>query len=79
MSIKFDKILGAVRENDIGGPLESTYIELEQITTPSNPAAGKDRLYFKANEKLYKLTSAGVESEIGAGSGGGFAYFPSGW
>lgn len=36
-----------------------------QIATPSNPAAGKNKLYFKSDGKLYKLTSGGVESEIG--------------
>lgn len=35
-----------------------------QIATPSNPASGKNKLYFKAGDKLYKLTSSGVESEV---------------
>lgn len=39
------------------------------ITTPSNPAAGKTKMYFKSDNKLYKLTSGGVETEVGAGSG----------
>lgn len=39
------------------------------ITTPSNPDAGKTKMYFKSDDKLYKLTSGGVETEVGAGSG----------
>lgn len=35
-----------------------------QISTPTNPASGKNKLYFKAGDKLYKLTSSGVESEV---------------
>lgn len=39
------------------------------ITTPSNPSAGKTKMYFKSDNKLYKLTSGGTETEVGAGSG----------
>jgi hypothetical protein len=41
---------------------------LSQISTPSNPSSGKNKLYFKSDDKLYKLTSAGVESEVGSAS-----------
>lgn len=37
---------------------------LNQITTPANPAAGKDKLYFKADDYLYTLNSAGVETRV---------------
>lgn len=37
-----------------------------QISTPSNPSAGNDKLYFKSDDKLYRLTSAGTESEVGS-------------
>jgi len=43
-------------------------ITCAQISTPSNPASSKNKLYFKSDEKLYKLTSGGVESEVGGGS-----------
>ena len=39
--------------------------------TPSNPSAGLMRLYFKNDQKLYKLDPSGTETEIGAGGGGG--------
>jgi predicted acyltransferase (DUF342 family) len=41
--------------------------------TPSNPAAGRNKVYYKNDGKLYQLTSAGSESLLGAG-----AYVPSG-
>lgn len=42
-----------------------------QQATPANPAAGFDKLYFKADDKLYGLSSAGIEVLIGPGAGGG--------
>lgn len=41
-----------------------------QVATPANPSSGYNKLYFKSDEKLYKLTSGGVETEIGASSAG---------
>lgn len=38
---------------------------LTQVSTPSNPSSGFNKLYFKSDNKLYKLTSAGVETEVG--------------
>lgn len=46
-------------------------ITLTEIVTPSNPAAGLKKLYPKADGKLYTLNSAGTETEVGSGSGGG--------
>lgn len=37
-----------------------------QISTPSNPASGYNKLYFKSDDKLYKLNSAGTEAEVGS-------------
>lgn len=42
----------------------------EQGSTPANPAAGKLKVYAKTDDKVYKLTSGGVETEIGSGGGG---------
>lgn len=39
----------------------------DQISTPANPASGKNKLYFKSDNKLYTLTSAGVETVAGLG------------
>jgi hypothetical protein len=40
----------------------------KEITTPSSPDSGYNKIYFKSDDKLYKLTSGGVESEVGSGS-----------
>jgi len=39
----------------------------KQIATPSNPSSGYNKLYFKSDNNLYKLNSAGTEVEVGAG------------
>lgn len=42
---------------------------LKQVTTPGvNPNSGYNTLYFKSDENLYSLSSAGVETKINAGS-----------
>ena len=43
---------------------------VKQIATPANPSSGYNKLYFKSDDKLYKKTSAGVETEIGASGTG---------
>ena len=40
----------------------------KQIVTPANPAAGYNKLYFKADNSLYLLTSGGVETALGGGT-----------
>lgn len=42
----------------------------KQLATPSSPSSGYNKLYFKNDDKLYKLTSGGTETEVGATSGG---------
>ena len=49
----------AVRDTPTG------VVTFSQTTTPSTPSSGKTKLYFKSDNKLYKKTSAGVESEAG--------------
>jgi hypothetical protein len=41
-------------------------LDLIQNTTPTNPVSGRNKLYFKSDNKLYKLNSAGSEVEVGA-------------
>ncbi len=43
----------------------------DEIATPSNPASGKVKYYFKNDGNLYKLNSAGVETRVGGGGGAG--------
>jgi hypothetical protein len=40
------------------------------IAKPSNPSAGKSKLYFKSDGNLYKLNSAGVEVQVDAAGSG---------
>lgn len=39
----------------------------QQSVTPSNPPAGFNKVYAKTDNKLYRLTSTGIESPIGGG------------
>jgi hypothetical protein len=43
-------------------------ITIKQVSTPSNPSSGYNKIYFKSDNKLYKLTSGGVEAEVGGAS-----------
>jgi hypothetical protein len=38
----------------------------KQISTPSNPSSGYNRFYFKSDNKLYSLDSAGNETDLTA-------------
>ena len=42
-------------------------ITLLEISTPSNPAAGDNKLYFKSDDMLYILNSAGSEVQLATG------------
>lgn len=52
-------------------PVFTGAITAAQISTPSNPSAGNQKLYFKSDGKLYSLDSAGNEAQIGSGGTGG--------
>lgn len=54
-----------------GYDLTTQPIELPEISTPSTPASGFGRAYFKSDGKLYQLNDAGIETQVGAGGGGG--------
>jgi len=41
-------------------------VDFNQTTTPSNPASGHNRIYFKSDGVLYKLDSLGAESAVSA-------------
>lgn len=49
-------------------PTQEAAITHKQVATPSNPASGYNSLYFKSDGKLYRLTSAGAEAEVGGSS-----------
>ena len=43
-------------------------LEMKEITTPSNPAAGYNRIYFKSDDLPYILDSDGNEAALGLAS-----------
>ena len=47
-----------------GALIHGTYTEMPEIATPATPAAGKVRLYAKADHGLYLLDSTGVERRL---------------
>lgn len=49
----------------------SNELTFDQIATPSSPISGKNKIYFKNDNKLYELNSSGVETAVGTGAGGG--------
>ena len=59
------KTTGAVDTTKVHGV--DAPILTKQTTTPANPASGYNKLYFKSDDKIYKLNSAGVEAELGSG------------
>jgi hypothetical protein len=54
--------------------IDAGTVEFKQQATPSTPASGYNRVYAKPDGKVYNLTSAGVEAELGAGGGGAKNY-----
>lgn len=55
-------------------PILSASAVLAQIATPSAPSAGQTKFYSKSNGKLYYMGPAGIEQEVGSGSGGAKNY-----
>ena len=60
-----DKAVGKSATQALSNKEFTDPILMDQVATPSNPAASKNKLYFKSDEKLYLLTSAGAESVVG--------------
>lgn len=62
----------AIAALELALPNGDDYLQLEeQASTPTTPVAGKQLVYPKTDGKLYKLTSSGVETEVGSGAGSG--------
>ena len=64
------EIITSTATQDISNKTVSDALTFDEIATPSNPAVGENKLYFKADGNLYKLNDVGSEIEVG-GSGGG--------
>ena len=64
--------LGTITKAWLAGAFKSLNVLgaliLSQIAKPANPSSGKNKLYFKSDDNLYKLNSAGVEAQVDAAS-----------
>jgi hypothetical protein len=58
-------------------PTTDTHFLTDQGSTPATPSSGTTKFYSKTDGKLYKITSAGVEQEVGASASGGQVNFLS--
>ena len=57
-------------KRDADGNTDLSSFTLEELAvTPSNPAVGSDKVYFKTDGSIYKLNSSGVETILSGGSG----------
>lgn len=60
--------VGSITGKTFTGPTWDLGIFDDQGSTPANPSAGYYKLYFKTNGNLYKLNSAGTETQIDVGA-----------
>jgi len=49
-------------------------LTLPEIATPSTPASGFGKAYFKSDGKLYQLNDDGTETQVGSGGSSGINY-----
>lgn len=59
-----------INSTDTNPSAFSGAMDWAQLATPSNPASGRNRLYFKSDNKLYRLDSTGTEVELAAAGSG---------
>ena len=57
-------VLSESHINKLNDQFETGGEGYKQISTPSSPSSGRNKLYFKSDDKLYILTSEGIESEV---------------
>lgn len=68
-------IVGTTDAQTLSAKEFSDELTFAQITTPSDPATGKNKLYPKDDNKFYTLDSDGNEVPVGSGSGSGVKTF----
>jgi hypothetical protein len=66
--------IGATDTQTISGKTFSDAPTFTQITTPTTPGAGLNKIYPKADGKFYTLDPAGTEVQVGAGGSSGINY-----
>lgn len=62
-----DKAVGKSATQALSNKEFTDPILMDQVATPANPVASKNKLYFKSNGLLYKLDSSGNEVVVGGG------------
>lgn len=62
-----DTLVGRATSDTLSNKTFSDAITLTQISTPSNPTAGKNKVYPKTDGFLYLLDSSGNETPVGSG------------
>lgn len=62
-------LLAALNHKAIAATVQG-WLDFAEQSSLTNPASGYRRLAFKSDGKLYSRSSAGTETEIGAGAGG---------
>jgi hypothetical protein len=67
--MRWDGASGLLAQNSLVSLSDLGEFTCPHTTTPANPAAGNTSFYFKSDNKLYTLTPAGLETEVGAGGG----------
>lgn len=50
--------------NNLASMFDTTGLDIAQISTPASPDSGRNKVYFKSDGDLYKLTSGGTESAV---------------
>lgn len=68
--VRFDGTSGIALQDSPITVSDAGAFTAPQISTPASPASGKNSLYFKSDNNLYKLTSGGTESQVGGGGSG---------
>lgn len=64
-------IVGTTETQTLSSKTFSDSVTIAEIATPSTPASGFGRVYFKADGRLYQLNDGGIETEVGSGAGAG--------
>lgn len=64
-----DTLVGKATTDTLSNKTLSDSLTMTEITTPSTPAAGKRKIYPKA-DGFYHIDSTGTERQVGSGGGG---------
>lgn len=60
-----------LQNKTLSSPIIDVGVMAQQGSTPASPSSGYNKYYFKSDGYLYCLSSSGVETKVGTGTGGG--------